>query len=314
MSSGAVPPMPTGPSGVDPKTKTTFLSAEKLRDIQENEPGSKIYEYEFQKAKRTFTHAEQTTIINNIAAQVRRWREKFPGIKLMKMRRWLCGEDDSPLSRSEAAREIARDNSDFRDDNPTIFKALTDRNPDKQLLPRLREMLHLRAVQEKQKQKIMSDASLSQESKKSIIEDIEGEIDEKARSYLQTTFSRADVTVEEMKKIDADRAEAAKAEHEAALRGEILIFLKKKKKNHLFAILYIIDISTVVIQSKMHAAPIIHKISDGIGGSCHSAGRLQRCDLCLFEPSGVGFHHVGNRCVPDLFKRRGDHFYFFLRQ
>ena len=180
-----------------PKTRTEFLTQEKIKQIQENDRSAKIYDYKYDTDKRKFSSAEAARMVDIIKKQSKEWRNEHPGFSDTRIRTWLCGTaKDSPLKDTELAKEI----SDFRDSMPHVFSDFTDRVKCTPTLEKdFKYMLYIRQLQEK------------------------GELDETDgmdafNEMAHQRHMRADVTVSDMQKIheqrEKEREEKFKKEQE----------------------------------------------------------------------------------------------------
>ena len=211
-------------SGV-PKSKTEFFTKQKLEKIRAENPNAQVLEYTFGKPKREFTAKEQEGLINFIDGQVKAWRDARPGIKTNTIRNWLIGiphdNVESPMSKSEWGRKKAEDIMMFRDDHANIFKRLTDPHRLPGLMDHLREMLKRRRVKDQQSDVIKNDPTLSKETKEEMLKEIDEEMFEEGKGYLQTANSRSDVTVKQMGEIDDQRREREQNYTEAIKQNKI---------------------------------------------------------------------------------------------
>lgn len=183
-----------------PKTRTEYLTQAKLDEIKKKTPNAIVYTNTYDTPKKQFTAAESREIVEFILKKNSSWRQvEFPNLSNTEFRTWLCCSlKDSPLSTTPEGQEMGRKISTFRDDHPTLFTQITDKEL---CTPKFVEtlMYMLFAREQVEKGKVTPE-----------------EADEVVQKHSQDINTYSGVSREEMKRRieERDKAQAEKIERE----------------------------------------------------------------------------------------------------
>lgn len=175
------------------KTRTEYLTQEKINQIREKDKHAKIYQYEYDTKLRQFTPVESETLTNKITELVNQWRKEYPGIFDVKLRLWLCGSlYDCPILEQT---QLIKDLCDFRDSMAHVFLTLTDSDTPLEKIRDMKKMIQLRSW--------IAQGKLTEEEGYQLF-----------NGFSQKKHLRSDITPKQMQAIADEREKALKLKRE----------------------------------------------------------------------------------------------------
>jgi len=198
-------------NGKNTKTRTEYLTQEKINQIRDKDKNAKIYQYEYDQSLRKFTPIESETMVNKISDLVHTWKTLYPDISDVKLRLWLCGSlSDSPLVHDQETQWI-QDICDFRNSNANVFLVLTDRDTPPERVRDIKKMIQIRSW--------IAQGKITEEEGFTLF-----------NGFAQKKHLRSDITPKQMKAIEEEREKALKLKREMEQK-ELNELLKQDKIN-----------------------------------------------------------------------------------